>query len=432
MCSAKVESGKTVFALIILSSLSLVASASRFDSLQSAAAVALNNGRVQEAKQWAFEALEIAEATNVRADLALANYRLANCFQASQYFESAVPLYEKAIQLADVAGERSLLARAFTTYGVMKIKMGHFEEGEANVNYALSVAQEQGDAQAIAACHEHLGQSRYYQGRLEEALQSFSTGLELARQLKDQTLLATCFQNIGQVHLDKGAFGLAEEFTDQALDVSLELEEEYHINKCYKNLTYIHLAQGRLADAIQAQVDFYTTLDQHALQVDGEMNAHQVEIMKEASRLFHAFEDRSQTMSRWLYLLGALCVILGGVVLWFWHSGQRKVHYVQDMLEATRAELDNLRKSMVHNEPEPSSLAKRIRPLLHHTNPMLVPCYTMLAANASITDISTSLHRSRKRVYDYMKEIAEALGIDEEEVRNDALKHGRIRQNHSI
>lgn len=426
MCSPRVESGKTVFVLIILSGLLQCAFASRFDSLQLSSAEALNRGRLQDAKQFAFEAMELAEDSGDRVEIALANYRLANCFQASEYFESAAPLYEKAIQLADVSGDSALLTKVFTTYGVMQVKMGQFERGRQNIGSALKLANIMADSHALAVCELNLAQSHYWQDSLALAAQHFRQALLLAQRQSDLSLRAACHQNLGQAEADLGRYPQALENTNKALAISLQLNETYHVNKCYKNITHIHLAQGDVEAALQAQVDFYETLETNRLEVGPEMNAHQADIMRQSLESVRELRKHLSRHRRLIYgLLSFALIVVAGAAM-SWYRGRRNLRHLRNELEGLRMKMESYGRKDVNGFEPPASLASRIQPLLEHQNPLLAPCYTMLAANVSITRISEALHRSRRRVHQYVKDIAVALNIPEDEVKKDALKHGRF------
>jgi len=408
--------GKKAILLLAISGLSYMARASGQDSLLARSNRELNAGRLHEAKVLADEALRHAERSGDRMALARASYHLANAFQASGNFQGAAPLYDRVVREADISQDSLLLSEALTRYGVMKIKMRRYHEGEANIMYAIHIAQALHDTTALAYCYQHLGNSSYAQDQWEDALNFYQKSLGFARSKHLTTVVAACLQNIGQAYEGMGRVREAKAFTKRSLAIRIARGDEYYIHQCYKNLLYIHYNQQAMDSVMQTELAYFGTLERQGMEVNDHMLeplAYLTESILESydtlrSQL-HAMEQQLQTYSYLLLALGILILVLSGVLV----VALRKAKRARAMLETDQP-------AFVVN----STLGDRIKPLLKQKNKMLAPCYALLAAGYNVTRIADILNRDRTTVSHWVREIANTLGLTLEELRNDALKHG--------
>lgn len=408
------EAKKAVFGLFI-SILSGIGQAAELDSLLLRSNRELNAGRVAEAKTLADEALHMAEHAEDRSGIARATYHLANAFQASENYESAVPLYESVVREADIMRDSLLLSKALTRYGLMRINMKQYNLGEGNITYAIKIVEALRDTLSLSYCHQYMGASKMLQERPEEAVTHYDRALKYALLFDDMTLIAGCYQNLGQVYAEINQFDSASLYTGKAIRLCLKLRDEHYIHQCYKNLMYIYDNQQAIDSVLHTELEYFNTLQQAGFLVDQDMLeplAYLTESILESydnirTRL-HDMEDKLRAYTYVLYALAVLTLILAAALV----AVIRKNRTGRTADEAGQI-------PMAVN----GTLEARIQPLLGQKNKMLAPCYALLAAGYTITRIADIMNRDRTTVSHWVKEISTILGIPPEELRADALKY---------
>lgn len=418
---------KAVYLCIILSGLALPKWAST-DSLIQASFDALNSGRAGEAKRFAQDAMTRARSAGNDSAYNWATFRLANAFQASGNYQGASPLYQALIQNADIQGDTKLLTKALTHYGALLVATGKYLDGENSIQQAVDLLKSKHDRSELAVCYSHLGNSRYWQEDYHEALDFYKQSLQLADSSEIRPLMAANLQNIGQVHADLEEYQKAEEHTRQALAIRLKLGDAYHVNQCFQNLLYLHVNQEHWQEALAVNAEFYETLETHGMMLDPEQVEPQAYVLSEIRQ---AYDRETQ---RWLLAiisLAALIAVFITGVLWRWRVLRKRAQTLEYQLAATKLATQNHHAPKnvkdVPTHPSGLSFIERVHPLLTHKNELLAPCYTLLAAGASITHIARTLNRSRRRIHQYIQDIAKLLDIAPEQVKEDALYYGRQR-----
>lgn len=408
------EAKKVIFVLFI-SSLPGIGLAVELDSLLLRSNRELNAGRIAEARTLADEALQQAQRTGSRTDVARATYHLANTFQASENYESAAPLYESVVREADILRDSLLLSKALTRYGLMRINMKQYNLGEGNITYAIKIVEALRDTLSLSYCHQYMGTSKIWQEKPGEALPHYKRALECALRYDDMTLIAGCYQNLGQAYAEMSLFDSASFYTEKAIRLCLKLRDEYYIHQCYKNLMYIYDNQKAVDSVLHTELEYFNTLQQAGFLVDDDMLeplAYLTESILESydnirTRL-HDMEDKLQTYTYMLYALAVVIILLSAALVMV--IRKKRPGYTSDEAGQLPAGVN-------------STLEARIQPLLNQKNKMLAPCYALLAAGYTISRIADIMNRDRTTVSHWVKEISTILGIPPEELRADALKY---------
>ena len=115
-------------------------------------------GQRDEARQACQAAIDLLEALPPGRELALAYRELALLHQYNHDLADSIALAERAITLAEQAGDARVLAMAYDTLGLASMYLD-FERGRQHLERALAIAREAGLDSRVATA--------YCQSRLE-------------------------------------------------------------------------------------------------------------------------------------------------------------------------------------------------------------------------------------------------------------------------
>jgi putative two-component system response regulator len=93
---------------------------------------------------------------------------------------SALPAAERAVDVARALGDRSLLRKALTFLGVMRMETGNLPEATACYSEALEIAQQLGDVGAEAPVWNNLGVALQNAAQYADAIRCFERAAQLA------------------------------------------------------------------------------------------------------------------------------------------------------------------------------------------------------------------------------------------------------------
>jgi ATP/maltotriose-dependent transcriptional regulator MalT len=146
----------------------------------------LNRGREGlETAQQALKLMMTVEETD--ADRAELLAFLARTRVLRGQFRAAITDGERALVLANAAGDRCTVGQVLNTLGMARIAIGEVSEGEAQLREAMEVAREVSDADALAVAVCNLGDLLALAGRTREALDVIKDGIATTPQTLRRT-----------------------------------------------------------------------------------------------------------------------------------------------------------------------------------------------------------------------------------------------------
>jgi CHAT domain-containing protein len=150
----------------------------------------------------------------------IAEYRL-------QRMPEALKSFERALALADAAGDANDRAQILSNQGMVYDALG--EKGRAVTAYldALAILRSGRNREVELYTHNNLAVIYEDQGERQKALDAYRRSLEIARELKARKSEAGILANIGRVHERLGDDDRAMEYIRQSLAISRELDDRH-------------------------------------------------------------------------------------------------------------------------------------------------------------------------------------------------------------
>jgi serine/threonine protein kinase/tetratricopeptide (TPR) repeat protein len=163
--------------------------------------------------------------------------------------KEALPLHERAFELAVGLGTRPLQAKLLMQQGGIATRQGRFEEARSLMERSMQIHRQDGNLLGVAITLHNLGTLCLDRGAYEEARGLFEQAMEAARQeplgdfeINGLTSLAMVCRELG---LEDRALSLYAEALAKARAYGLPREEVHTI----VNLAYLHHEAGRLEEA---------------------------------------------------------------------------------------------------------------------------------------------------------------------------------------
>lgn len=415
---------KAGLALLALSCYSFHVSASRIDTLLAGSQLAFNKGQCDKALHYANQAKEFAESAHQKDTLGWACFRLANAFFCGDNFISAEKNYRNAIEIGDLLGNKVLLSKSYSMYGVLLGFQDKFEDSETSITEALDLARSLNDSVLIRQCFEHLGISKYNQGQLSAALSFQEKALLMSLSLKNQVWAASAYQNIGLIHEENGEYQKAENFTLLALEIREQLGHCGVASECCKTLCYIYLDSG----AVERAKESYGRYKQLLLQPEhpGDelafefADAYQtkldsVRLAGEASlKAVNAVAMKRLRWKMWAALLLAI-FILACFVFYLFRSKRREgAEPSRHKAEESESHAPSDSFERVQNALEPL--------FVHDRASVLLAVYGYQYAGLMPKEIAYSIGVGNSTVYTYLNLIRELLHV--QDIRTHAIDIG--------
>ena len=358
-------------------------------------------------------------------------FQLAKTFHLSDNFDNAASYYEKAMELADVHRDSVLLSKVLTSYGILRIRNGLNEDGERNILKAIEIAKRTRDLETEANCYGHLGESKYFLGEYASSIEHYRKSAELADELGITTLLSACYNNIGQCYAELGRYREAETYIRQAIAWRVHDRQERYINEYFTNLAYLHIREGDARKTLQVQIDHFALLSDSALGLDAAALEPQHYIHEQLLDMHHTAEaalaeaqyeasGKAGSATRWKYTALLLLLPVAGLG---WLAYRQRSRRTDTQPLSGRGRGKSATPSLSEAVTRFNTLMQQLQ---DHHNPVLPMCFMFMSYGYSYADIGRAIARDASRVTRYVSDMADVLGMTRNEVRDEAVRLGRI------
>jgi diguanylate cyclase (GGDEF)-like protein len=187
----------------------------------------LTRGNLEEAKEWAEQAVEIGRDLNDKSIMMRALSDLGGVALYMSQFEDALNCYNESLQLSrDLKDERAI-TRNLSNIGVYCWFVGEYDEAIKYYNQAMKRLEENGDKHLLALNLNNLGAVYYILGRIRGSIRAYQESIVLSRETKNKGLLAYNYNNLGEIYQVLGDLEQASKYHKEAFELVKEVGERY-------------------------------------------------------------------------------------------------------------------------------------------------------------------------------------------------------------
>ncbi len=212
------------------------------------------NTEPQKARQYAHEAMELAEGLGFVLGEALACKNIGivyhvqgNNSQALEYFLKARKLYEKA-------HNNDGIAHTLHDIGAVYQDLQKYEEAQKYYNQVLEIDRTTHNKKSEAGTLNNIGYLYYQQEQPEKALEYYQKTLNLYKETQDQAGTAMVLRNMGIVHHTQNKYPFALLYYFQSLKI-----DEILNNQPSQAATLINIAEAYLKLERADSAEVYAT-----------------------------------------------------------------------------------------------------------------------------------------------------------------------------
>ncbi|WP_135805597.1 tetratricopeptide repeat protein [Halorussus marinus] len=227
----------------------------RCDCLSGRASVRSDQGKLDEAAEFAEEAIRAVERgglddrePSARLDYAHIAYKRAD-------FDAALDRYETCIEAAERVGDKRARARALTASGAILSERGKYDRANQRYKQALGLSREINDRRNEANTLGNMGVMARDRNELERALDRFREKLRLAREVGERHTEANALWNIASVESERGNLETAVDHAAKALELSREVDVRRVVTESLHLFGEIERQRGNLEQSRQYAED---------------------------------------------------------------------------------------------------------------------------------------------------------------------------------
>ena len=213
--------------------------------------IARMRGRLDEAADWATQALAIRKKRGDRPRMA-ASYHLLGMIARDQGLpDKATYWHKRSLTITEKLGDRPGMAASYHELGMAAQDQGRLNAAADWYARSLAIEKELGNQRGMAASYHQLGIAAYVRGRLDEAADWYTRSLAISEKLGDQRGVAGSYHELGTVAQDQGRLDAAADWYARSLSIKVGLDDRLGMALTYSQLGLLAEEQGTNDEALK-------------------------------------------------------------------------------------------------------------------------------------------------------------------------------------
>lgn len=205
-----------------------------------------------EAKRYVLQAMDLAKATDEKAELAKAIDNLGLIYQAKLDYANAMKKFVAALKICNELGNEKGIASCKNNIGRLFFLQEDTKNAISNLEEALTIRQKIRDYNGAAETNKNLGDVYLFKKVYGKAKKFFDSALELKIEAEDINGAADIASFLGKIMTDLGDVDGALTYHNTSLDLNSSMQNMPAIAKDFNNMALLYLSQGEYEEALEA------------------------------------------------------------------------------------------------------------------------------------------------------------------------------------
>ncbi len=216
----------------------------RFNLLKEAGTVSFSLAEYEDAKQYFFQGLKMAEELNDKEflELIFKNLILISAYRGD--YASAEKYTENVSEIAQEIGDKESMGRSFGIFGVLTKAQGNYNKAEVFFKKALEVGKELENKVLISLALMMLGSLAKTQKKYTEAKSFLKQSLEINEEIGEKGGMVDNLLELSRLAQSQGNIDEALREIEKAQALSEDMEDNCKIARVLENQGSLAVAQG--------------------------------------------------------------------------------------------------------------------------------------------------------------------------------------------
>lgn len=211
----------------------------------------LHRNQTQQAKQYAYLALELAQQYNTTAGIANAHATIALVYIRERNYDSCRIHLEKGMAFAENANDRLLNAKLYNLFGILHFFQGQNSEAIGYYKKALLLFEQAGDLAFVAKLYGNIGLIHKRKGQTDSALHYYYKSVDIGNKTNNPFQNTDTYNNIGILLAHTGQYEKAIEYHQKSLQLKTQNLDKRGISSSLINIAVIQKKQGDYPAALK-------------------------------------------------------------------------------------------------------------------------------------------------------------------------------------
>ena len=198
------------------------------------------------------KAIALGKQINYLKGVAQAYNDLGIIFYDKEDYDSAIHLYEQAMDIRSKQNDELGMAKLYNKIGIVYQKEGNFAQAEENQIKALALFRNNKNDIGIAYSLNNIGILNQNMGRYEEALRYHLESIAIKEKLKDNFGLAGSYVNVANIYTIREQYAAAETYYTKAIGIARQLKDNEYLSGALNNIGSLYTKMAKYDQALEA------------------------------------------------------------------------------------------------------------------------------------------------------------------------------------
>ncbi|MCX2720286.1 histidine kinase dimerization/phosphoacceptor domain -containing protein [Lentiprolixibacter aurantiacus] len=308
-------------------------------------------GALDDAADYAMEALKIAESNQDSYGIAVAYSDLSNLFWKQEKYEKGLDYGLRAIDLFEKSGLNNL-DYDFTLYvvGNQYLALNQYQEARKNFDHAIAIGERYGFYNNLSDAYISMVELLALQNQYEEASMAAENAIKYAELLDNNFMLMRSWLSLGKLQYLQGKFLSAIESLENSIRIATpEFGDAFFLSQAYENLGKAYAGSHNYKEAYLAfekydalkNTVFNAQSDQRISQLEYQFDSAEKDstILEQESKI-----QRQRATQTFIIVITAMLVVVLVLLYTTLQSNSRK----KELLEQQNREKEYLLKEIHH------------------------------------------------------------------------------------
>ena len=308
-------------------------------------------GALDDAADYAMEALRIAESNQDSYGMAVAYSDLSNLFWKQEKYEKGLEYGLKSTGLFEQTGLNSL-DYDFTLYvvGNQYLALEQYAEARKYFDHAIAIGERYGFYNNLSDTYISMVELQALQNQYEEASTAAESAIKYAELLDNNFMLMRSWLSLGKLQYLQGKFLSAVESLETSIRIATpEFGDAFFLSQAYENLGKAYAGSHNYKEAYLAfekydqlkNTVFTAQAEQHISQLEAQFDSTEKDstILEQESKI-----QRQRATQTFIIVITALLVVVLVLLYTTLRSNSRK----KELLEKQNQEKEYLLKEIHH------------------------------------------------------------------------------------
>ena len=204
-----------------------------------------------KAQEYYYKYISIIDKSNDAEFKILEYLKTAKIFKRKLFFDIAIEICFKAINIAESAGNIALMAKTNNQIGNIYYDYADYKQASIFYNKAKENYESLKNEQKLAISYINLGEIKRFENKYNEAIELFNKSIQISEKYTDSLLLAINYNNLASVYIETEDYNLALKNLEESKKILYKIGDEEKMISINTGYAYYYFKKGDYNKAIK-------------------------------------------------------------------------------------------------------------------------------------------------------------------------------------